>query len=130
MTIAPDPLSHAAESTAPQFPTISKSRRLGLWLLAWAIAAVATVAPAFPLVILFWMFPVGLAAPFGAANWSSAEASYGVMIIGWLFYVALSIYALRQRKRIRYFWAYTILLVFLAFNVAGCRYEIAHTHIC
>jgi hypothetical protein len=72
---------------------------------------------------------MGLAAPFGASNWSSAEASYGVMIIGWALYVALSIYAVRQQKRFHYFWAYTVLLALLALNVAGCRYEVAHIHL-
>jgi hypothetical protein len=74
---------------------------------------------------LFLLFPFGLAAPIGASRWNSKVAAYGTIIVGWSLYLALSIHGLRQ-QRARYFRIYAILLVLLALNVAGCRYEVAH----
>ena len=125
MRTAPDPLAPVVTEAR----TISKALRVSLWLTAWGLAASATVAPMFALLCICWLFPMGLAAPFGASEWASPAATYGTLIVGWSLYIALSVYGLKQRQRVRYLWAYAILIAFLVLNVAGCRYEMAHMKI-
>jgi hypothetical protein len=125
MQAARDPLS----SLAAQAEAISKPMRVSLWFIAWGLAASATVAPAFALLLFCWLFPLGLAAPLGASDWTSPVATYGTLFAGWSLYITLSIFGLKQRQRARYFWAYSILLLLLAANAAGCRYEVTHMHL-
>ncbi len=125
MRTAPHPL--APSTVGPD--TISRKWRLVLWIIGWCLAASATVAPAFALLFFCWLFPMGLAAPFGASDWTSSVATYGTLLVGWGLYAGLSVYGLKQRRRVRYFWAYAILLVLLILNVAGCRYEATHIKI-
>ena len=124
MRIAPEPLSPHVTNDTP----LSRGRRVSLWLIAWVTAGVATVVPNFILVFFCLLFPLGLAAPFGASDWDSSPANMTI-VIGWGVYIALSIYGLKQRQRARYMAAYILLIVFLILNVAGCRYEAAHIHI-
>jgi hypothetical protein len=121
---ASDPLSPV--TAEPK--SISKAVRVWLWIIAWGVAAAAIVGPAFAVLIFGWLFPVGLAAPFGAAQWNSPLPTYGTLIVGWSGYIALSVHGLKQRERARYFRIYAILVVLLALNVSGCRYELAHMH--
>ena len=124
MRIAADPV---APFRAQQFDRpIAKGARVGLWLVACAVAAAATVAPSLTLLLFCWLFPMGLAAPFGASEWNSPVATYGTLAVGWSVYIGLSVYGLRQSRRAQYFAAYAILLALLVLNVAGCRYEVVH----
>ena len=125
MKTAPDQLSPVAVEAR----TISKPLRVGLWLIAWGVAASATVAPGFALLLFCWLFPMGLAAPLGASEWSSPVATYGTLIAGWSLYIGLSVYGLKQHQRVRYFWVYALLIALLVLNVAGCRYEVIHMKI-
>src|SRR5262249_53005373 len=118
-----EPLSPATAKATP----LSRARRVGLWAIAWGVAALATVAPAFPLLFFCWLFPMGLAAPVGASDWSS-DATNVTLIVGWGLYLVLTIYGLRQQQRERYLFAYGLLIALLTLNVAGCRYEVAHIH--
>jgi hypothetical protein len=106
---------------------ISFARRCGLWMAAWAGAAVASViATSSPIILLFaWNFPVGLP---GLIDWDPAHPSL-FLTLGWVFYIGLTFYALRRRDRGQYFLLYAILLVVLAINVGGCKAEISHIHI-
>ena len=113
----------------PEATPVSRERRVSLWLIAWGLAALATVAPTFGLLSFFWLFPMGLAAPFGASSWTSRVATNVTVIVGWCLYLALSVYGLRQRQRARYVVAYGVLIGLLILNAAGCRYEVAHIHI-
>ena len=109
-----------------QAAPLSRARRVGLWIIACGLAALATVVPSFPLLFFCWLFPMGLAAPFGASNWTSSAATNGTLIVGWGLYLVLTVYGLRQRERGRYLFAYGLLIALLILNVAGCRYEVAH----
>ena len=123
MRVAPDPLAPVRLETR----TISRRLRVSLWLLAWSLAAAATVEadPAsVPLLLFCWMFPMGLAAPF-----DSSVVSLSALIGGWALYIALSVHGLKQRQALRYFRVYAILVALLILNVAGCRYEQTHMHI-
>jgi hypothetical protein len=84
----------------------------------------------FGLVLFFWLFPVGLFAPFGGGDTTvdPPVGGYALLVGGWVLYIALSVYGLRQRQRVRYFWVYGVLVALLALNAAGCRYEMAHIH--
>jgi len=120
---------------------LSKERKVALWLFAWILAGMATMAPGSIAslkdmvslsIVLFcysWAFPAGLLAPFGSSDGNSPIPGIGLLIVGWSFYIGLTIYALRQRKSSRYFLIYAILVVLLALNAAGCRYEYTHIKI-
>ena len=129
MRIAPDPLTPAVEDTTP----ISKRLRVTLWLIAWVLVVIgiASFTPQLiPVILLyFFLFPMGLAAPIGASDWDSSVATFGTLIVGWSLYIALSVFGLKQQRRVRYFWIYVILIALLVLNAAGCRYEIAHMKI-
>ena len=125
MRITPDLLSSPVVETT----LVSRGRRVSLWLVAWALAALATVAPSFALLFYFWAFPIGLAAPLGASDWTSPLATKATLIVGWCLYAGVSVYGLRQRQRGRYVVAYGLLIGLLILNVGGCRYEVAHIHI-
>jgi hypothetical protein len=121
-----DPLTPA--SVTAETKPISKTLRVWLWLIVWVVAAAVMVGPVFAFLIFGWLFPIGLAAPFGAAQWTSPVATYGTLIVGWFGYIALSIHGLKQQQRGRYLRIYAILIALLALNVSGCRYEIAYMH--
>jgi hypothetical protein len=107
--------------------TISLWKRCWLWLVAWVVVIGLMAIPYSGICLRVpWMFPMG--SPFMLltlllSEWGSAGNFF--IAVGWLFYVALTIYALRQNRRARYFVAYTVLCVFLILNVGGCYYEVA-----
>jgi heme/copper-type cytochrome/quinol oxidase subunit 1 len=69
-----------------------------------------------------WAFPVGL---FDLLIPSLFVRGYtAAAIVGWLFYVGLTISCLRQERRARYFTIYAILCACLLLNVAGCQTEL------
>lgn len=113
---------------------IPMRRRIKLWLLAWAVAFLAV--PVVPVVlyrqfflvavwfqlIYCWTFPGGLFGMWFAAP-PPSERHFGVwaILIGWLLYLALTVFGLRQKRRQAYFITYTVLCVLLATNVVGCQ---------
>lgn len=90
-------------------------------MAAWGLAAIATVGTSPAILFWAWLFPVGLLGLFVRPD--SEFPLYIVVAPGWLFYVSLSFYGLAQGKRSRYFLVYGVLIVFLLFNVAGCRVQ-------
>jgi hypothetical protein len=122
--MTPDPLSPVAVDNK----LLSKKMRVGLWLIAWVLAAAAIIGSALPVLIFGWLFPLGLAAPFGASHWTSAVPTYAILFVGWSGYIALSVYGLKQAQRVRHFRTYAIQISILILNVSGCLYELTHMH--
>ncbi len=109
-----------------QSPQISWRSKVGLLIIAWGTAAVAmTVAEPicwrslwfFP----FYTPPVILAGWMGLPQLRNVAVWHGVLAIGWLYYVVLSLWALRVVRRRVFYWAFAILCVSLVLNCAGCR---------
>jgi peptidoglycan/LPS O-acetylase OafA/YrhL len=109
---------------------ISKSRRVLLWVAAWVIALIATSIPAcigspglFPYFVMsVWMFPIGTIA-FAFPGLPNPPDGFSItcLVIGWLFYIALTVVGLSQRCRFRYYLVYAILCVLLIVNAVGCN---------
>jgi hypothetical protein len=106
---------------------ISGCRRLGLMLVAWVIALLATAIPRLLVVVAPVVFPVGLiwvlfptcrSWPILNDPLNDPSASY----LGWGFYMALSIILILQQKRRRFFAIYALLCVLLLLNVIGCHF--------
>jgi len=109
--------------------TISLRWRISLWILAWVIAAIATVEGGIALLIYSWMFPSGLLALFTPKDWDPPVSEVVILIFGWLLYVGLTVFGLLQKRRIRYFITFGILCVLLALNVAGCHKDMNEINI-
>ena len=103
--------------------TISLRWRISLWILAWVIAAMATVEGGIALLIYAWMFPSGL-----QALVTPKRSDIIVLILGWLLYIGLTVFGLLQKRRIRYFITLGILCVLLALNAVGCHVMINNIH--
>ena len=108
--------------------TISLRWRISLWILAWVIAAIATVEGGIALLIYSWMFPSGLLALFTPKDWDPPVSEVVILIFGWLLYVGLTVFGLLQKRRIRYFITFGILCVLLALNSVGCHVMINNIH--
>ncbi|NOS69688.1 MAG: hypothetical protein HOP33_07140 [Verrucomicrobia bacterium] len=109
---------------------ISKSSRVTLWLVAWGVALAATTIPIcikspefFPyFVTSIWGFPIGTAAfAFPEHRNPPDGVVVASLVAGWLFYIALTIVGLYQKRRVRYFTVYTILCLLLILNAVGCN---------
>jgi hypothetical protein len=102
---------------AEPFPPdeISLSRRLLLCAIAWVVALVVT-APDPRAIVLLPMFPMGLAALFGAKG---VQPSF--LILGWFPYLLHAVISLACSKRLWFYLLYAILIVALICNVAGCH---------
>ncbi len=97
-----------------------------MWAAAWAVATVAMVLP-YPWLLLFaWAFPFGLFV-FILPTDSDQIGGWLLLFVGWLLYIALTIYGLRQDRRTRFFVTYTVLCVLLILNVGGCHYNLNKT---
>ena len=107
--------------TPKEPPQISLRWRIGLWILAWVIATIATIEGGFALLLYCWMFPYGLLALFTPKNWDPPINEVVILVTAWALYVGLTIFGLLQKKRVRYFIAFGILCVLLALNVVGCH---------
>ena len=89
---------------------------------AWAASAIAVAIPNPGILTLFWMFP-------GALIWlvvpsdSRVDTSVFQLVLtgGWLAYAVLTMLALVQDRRVRFFVVYAILCALLATNVVGCH---------
>jgi hypothetical protein len=108
--------------------TISLRWRISLWILAWVIAAIATVEGGIALLIYAWMFPAGLLALFTPKDWDPPVSEVVILIFGWLLYVGLTVFGLLQKRRVRYFITFGILCVLLALNSVGCHVMINNIH--
>jgi hypothetical protein len=107
--------------TTEEPPQISLRWRIGLWILAWIIAIIATTEGGFGLLLYSWMFPAGLLALFTPKDWNPPINETVILIMGWALYVALTVVGLLQKRRVRYFIAFGFLCVLLALNVVGCH---------
>jgi hypothetical protein len=96
---------------------ISLGRRVTFWLLAWAAATVATLFPLPLAVFWLWAFPSGL---YGFFNWSTGNG-IGDLVAGWLLYAGISVAGLTRRKRLPFYFVFTLLVITLVFNVIGCN---------
>ena len=101
--------------------TISLRWRIGLWVVAWIIAAIATVGTGLPYLIYAWMFPSGLFEECMPKNWDPPISDTILLILGWAIYLGLTICGLLQKRHVRYFVVFGILCVLLTVNVAGCH---------
>jgi hypothetical protein len=110
--------------------TIPSRLRVRLWLIAWAVALLATPIP-FCLtspglfahfVMSVWAFPLGVAGYAFPEHRNPPEAIVTASLIaGWAFYAGLTIVGLLQRNRTRYFVVYTVLCLLLILNAVGCN---------
>ena len=105
-------------------PEIRLRVRFALWAAAWAIAIFSTAGVSLQRLLFVWLFPYGLLGLFSPTIWDPPE--FSVVVFGWAFYLALTVCGIAQRKRFRYFVAYTVLLIFLVLNVAGCHVQLRH----
>lgn len=120
-----------------QTPEISKRLRIRLWLIAWGVALAATPIPfcigspgLFPdFLMSFWAFPIGTAKFVFPAHEDPPPGVFTCSIVGgWIFYIALTIYGLSQRRRARYFVVYAILCLLLILNAVGCNVNMLKGH--
>jgi hypothetical protein len=104
---------------------ISARRKVTLWLAAWTVAMVATQVP-LPFALwapgTFLLFPVGLFRCLLPSSFTPSDYNLAAAL-GWPVYFALTMAALLQSRRTRYFVVYGILCVLLATNVVGCQLE-------
>jgi hypothetical protein len=106
--------------------TISPQSRRQLWITTWLVAGIATIIPNLlvtPIALLFaWLFPLGLfRLIFSPDNRLDSNWGWFELIGGWLFYGYLTVFAISQNRKNRFFVAYTILCIFLILNVVGCN---------
>ncbi len=92
------------------------SRRRKLWLIAWVVGLIAAGFPNPALIAVIWCFPLGL---MNVVRWDGYADDY--LIVGWLFYGALTVVALMSRPRVLYFTLYIILCILLLLNIVGCH---------
>ncbi|SRR6266446_4823116 len=92
------------------------------YVAAWALALVAT-APG--LWALAWMFPLGLVALF--SRHAAPAGGWGVLMGCYAVYIVHGYSYFRSKTVMRTVILYSVLVVLLIGNVAGCR-EIMHSH--
>src|SRR5215472_15449868 len=105
---------------------ISLRQRLSLWATAWGVTAIIMTACAPSCWRVFWTFPFYTIPAFLAflvlhPDQEHGASMYAVFAIGWLFYVLLSIWALRIASSKVFYWAFLVLCVSLLLNCAGCQ---------
>lgn len=107
------------EPPKPQVP-ISARRRVAMWVLAWLAAAITmaytewTFAVLQP--ILIFLFPAGLFFLLGGV------LGHFTLPAGWIYYLGLTLAALRSKPRARYYVFYAALCISLVLNCAGCHW--------
>jgi hypothetical protein len=110
-----------AEAQPPRLPPeMTFAQKLGLWFVAWAVAAVAAMIPHPRLLLAAFLFPLGLLRCLSRSGFTE-EDCYAAMLLAWFFYGLLTIAGLLQRRRRYYFLLYSILCVLLILNVVGCH---------
>jgi hypothetical protein len=105
--------------------TIPQQQRRSFLSAAWIIAGAATLILNLlvsPLALLFaWMFPLGVFRLLFSPDDRSILAYETPMLLGgWVFYGCVTIFALSQDRRRRFFITFGILCLVLALNVLGC----------
>jgi hypothetical protein len=108
--------------------TISLRWRIGLWVMAWVVAAMATVEGGFELLIYGYMFPAGLWTLFTPKDWNPPISETILLILGWVMYAGLTVLGLLQKRRSRYFIVFGILCGLLILNVVGCHVDVSQIH--
>ena len=98
---------------------ISLRRKIWLWVAAWGAAVIACAIPEPALLAVAWLFPFGLFAL--CVRPQTMSDMEGLAAFGWIIYLGLSIFALRQRRPARYFVFYAVLCALLILNVVGCH---------
>lgn len=96
--------------------------KLGYWLAAWG----ATILIAFLInpqsIRTAIFFPIGLLALLPNGEHMAIFAGIvGGWIVGWIFYIVLSVVLFCAKKSNHFFLIYIIFCILLALNVAGCQ---------
>jgi hypothetical protein len=105
--------------------TISAKHKNLCWWLAWLGAGLITMGPSrigFSALAISWMFPLGLLGVFDTPDANLPGPA--VLIAGWLIYIALTIFGLKEQNRSRFYLFYAVLITLLVFNATACRMEI------
>lgn len=113
---------------------IPNTTRLRLLMAAWAVGLLAPMLPgclwepkAIQLfAMFFWLFPTGLLAYFVPRHDSLGHYTASYLIVAWIGLIAFTYFTGRQRRRARFFIAYTILFLLLIFNAVGCHIGLKH----
>ncbi len=93
-------------------------RRCALVGAAWFIAGILCSAGNWRMIVVVWMFPVGLGTFLGD---HVSPALRNAWPLGWLLYLTLTIVLLCSHNRNWFYGLYLVLLVLLALNVVGCE---------
>ena len=106
-------------------PEMSLKRKALFLSLAWAITA-AAMTIIWPISwTFFWAFayysPVTWLLSFVAERFLSKQSDNFPIVVGWFYYLALTIVALWPKRRLWFYIIYALLLISLALNVEGCR---------
>lgn len=103
-----------------------------LWFGAWGIVILITLAMNPASIITAPLFPMGLFALFPNGDDKAIVAwGTGGFIVGWLFYVLLSIVMFTTNRKGIFFLLYIIFCILLALNVGGCQRvlkDVSHIH--
>ena len=104
---------------------ISFSRKALLLASAWAAAALAMTIIQPSSWSYFWRFaycsPVYWLLSYAGAQVADDWWIYSLIVVGWLYYVALVAAAFWSNRRWRTYFIYALVLISLALNVEGCR---------
>lgn len=106
----------------PEEPISSRSK----WLLligAWVLVVCVSMVPYPSQILLAPFFPAGLMAllPHGDEKAIAAWMRAFPCIVGWVFYVFVSIGLIRAKRKSDFVLSYGLLCVVLAMNVVGCK---------
>jgi hypothetical protein len=113
-----------APHVKPQTP-MSMAKTVGMWVAAWAVtgAVVAAIGTHYPKTLLGFPGAVLFVGPdLPLPMWVAGKP---FCCAGWLYYVALTLWGLRSRRRSRYYLAYAVLCLSLVLNVLGW-YHLEH----
>jgi hypothetical protein len=101
---------------------ISTSEKRRFWFGAWGIVILITLVMNPASIITAPLFPVGLFALFPNGDDKAIVAwGTGSFIIGWVFYILLSIIMFITKKKGVFFLLYIIFCILLALNISGCQ---------
>jgi hypothetical protein len=109
--------------------TVSRSTRIKYVATAWALSIVAIVFITRGTLAYIWPFPS--LSPAGAPvlfslifldpdSHNGTQLAFAA-VVGWLYYLGLTILALRAQSERLFFWAYISLLVSLMLTLGGCE---------
>jgi hypothetical protein len=107
------------ELPEPQIP-ISFRAKLRWWAIAWAATATIMTVSAPNCWTFFWLFPVFFPFGFFLLGVFGLDDTR-LIILGWLYYVVLSVWGLSAKHRHVFFWIFTFLCISLLLNCVGCH---------